>query len=440
MRMGRSDSASLTGLLILLFVGTSPVLGQQIYRLGIPQLLIPTDGGADYGEQIICSSGGSFLAAWISQSSPTTVQVVARIFAANGLPTSDEIAVTPPNESIEEPPSLARDAAGNFVVVWWDPLAEGPSNAGVRVRMFSSAGVGGTEFPANSYTAGSQRRPSIAMRQNGDFVVVWAGEGPGAVTGIWKREFNSAGVALGVESLVETGVNDAPLVGMHPTNDSYVIAWNRNDGDLDVRARRYDAAGAPLAAAFDVNTSTSGNQGITGISVDADGDFVILFSGEGQGDVTGILGQLYGANGTPVSPEFWVNAVVNGEAYGAVAAFLPSGEFLVAWSIRNPDGRGFAARFSSTGFRVGATDFPVTQTLGADRNQDVWAVCADGAYTYRIALAERPSSGFNEEFLSQRLSTGLFADGFESSDMTAWSASVLTRSRVELRSEPQSTR
>ena len=73
---------------------------------------------------------------------------------------------------------------------------------------------------------------------------------------------------------------------------------------------------------------------------------------------------------------------VTGTAYSANAAFLPSGEFLVAWSNRLvSQGRGFAARYSATGFRVGGTDFPITLGFDPDRNQDVPSLCADGDFT-----------------------------------------------------------
>ncbi len=241
--------------------------------------------------------------------------------------------------------------------------------------------------------------------------------------GIWLRRFDAAGTPLGIETLVEAGDTDWPDVAMDPATGAFVVAWERLDGDYDIRARRYDAMGTPLAAAFDVNSSTIGDQRGPLVAVDLDGDFVINYSGNGQGDTQGVLGRLYDSDGVEVRTEFWVNATIGGYALGGAAAFASSGDFLVTWANQMPgEGfRAFAARFSPAGVRDGFSDFPLTLAVDLARSQGPGLFCADGPSTFRVPFSDRPFSGIDEEFLTQRISLGLFADGFESADFSAWS-------------------
>jgi hypothetical protein len=66
---------------------------------------------------------------------------------------------------------IARDAAGNFLVVWSG--SDGAAN-GVFARRFDNTGMPrGDEFQVNTYTTGNQFSPTAAMNDAGDFVVVW---------------------------------------------------------------------------------------------------------------------------------------------------------------------------------------------------------------------------------------------------------------------------
>jgi hypothetical protein len=61
----------------------------------------------------------------------------------------------------------------------------------------------------------------------------------------------------------------------------FVVTWSASGGGsngLDIWARRYDAAGDPLADAFVVNTTTTGDQVAPAIAMDAAGDFVISWA------------------------------------------------------------------------------------------------------------------------------------------------------------------
>lgn len=403
----------------------APSSAQTIFRLGVPKQHTVSDGRLDYGVQCACMPGGPFVLSWISQGA-TQHQVVARVFAFDGTPLTAELPVSTASAGIESPAFMAADASNNFVVVWPFPDGDGSGNPGVRYRVFSSAGVGSPEAAANSHAAGAQDKPRVARRATGEFVIVWSGVGPGSVTGIWMRRFDATGAPLAVEALVEAGAVDSPSIAMRPSTGDFVIAWQTTGGDENIRARRFDSSGAAVGGIFDVNTSTAGEQRDPDVAMAGDGSFVVLFRGNGQGDPDGALGQLYDAAGATVGGEFWVNGTITGFVDWASAAFLSDGSFAVVFDIGDIGVRyrTHVARYSPLAVRDGFSDFPLTPELPLDRLQFATSLCADGPATFRVPFQEGPYPGEDEEVLTQRLSFGLFADGFESEDTAAWSSAV----------------
>ena len=140
---------------------------------------------------------------------------------------------------------MAADASGDFVIAW-DSIGQDGSLNGVFARRFSNAGAPlASEFQVNSYTTGQQRYLSASVDADGDFVVAWHSDG--------------------------------------------------QDGSLNgVFARRFSKVGAPLASEFQVNTYTEGNQGYGSVAADADGDFVVAWSSDGQdGSAEGVFAQRF---------------------------------------------------------------------------------------------------------------------------------------------------
>ena len=92
--------------------------------------------------------------------------------------------------------AVAMDVAGNFVVVWSSYSQDGSSNGIFGRRFDPNCNPIVEEFQINAITSGNQTEPSVAMNDDGDFVVVW--QGPGLTEGdeedIFAQRFdNSAG-------------------------------------------------------------------------------------------------------------------------------------------------------------------------------------------------------------------------------------------------------
>lgn len=401
-----------------------PAFADDIFRLGSVQQLNLASATEEYRPRVACAASGTFVATWMNADADGW-GVAARTFDSGGAPTSGEIRVNAVTTDSQDASGVARDAAGNFVVVWRDLTAEGAVNGtGIRARLFTAAGVGATEFSVNSHLPGNQGIPDIARSAGGSFVVVWFGIGPGGVDGVWLRRFDAGGTPQGVETLVAAG-GGYPSVVLNPVTGGFVVAWESSNGtDLDIHARRFDAFGNPLGSVLDVNGSTAGNQQSASLATDADGDFVVLFEGPRSGDSYGVSGQLYSAVGAPVGEEFSVNAETDDFQLQAVATFDATGGFLVTWAhlILSEEARLHAAYFSPLAVRYDpANDYPLTSTLETDHSQFGADLCSDGERSFRAVFHEYGAGGTNSEIYSQRLFVGIFADGFESNDTTAWS-------------------
>ena len=152
----------------------------------------------------------------------------------------------------------------------------------------------GSEFRVNTYTTGQQINPSVGMDSAGDFVIAWesksfsANPEDGSGVGVYaQRQHNSSGVAVGSQFQVNTytaGNQKDPAVAMDSAGD-FVIAWQSGytsgttqDGSgYGVYAQRYNAGGVAQGSEFRVNTYTTGNQELPSVAMDSAGDFVVAW-------------------------------------------------------------------------------------------------------------------------------------------------------------------
>ena len=145
--------------------------------------------------------------------------------------------------TLVQPRTVAMDQNGNYVVVWFgngDQTGQVDS-AGIFAQRFDANGVAqDTEFRVNSTTGNVQSNPAVAMDANGNFVVAWTSVGQdGSVDGVYAQRFDAAGAAQGVEFRVNTfttGSQRAPLIAMNASG-SFVIAWDSTGQDGGGRGR-----------------------------------------------------------------------------------------------------------------------------------------------------------------------------------------------------------
>ena len=174
------------------------------------------------------------------------------------------------------------DSQGDFVIAW--SSYHGSGYAVFAQRYNASGAVEGSAFQVNSTLInsiffGDQAEPSVAMDAAGDFVVAWTGSGNDPLNIVAQR-YNAAGVAQGsqiqVSSVVPQGVPLAASVSMDSTGD-FAVAWLSEESG-GIYARRYNASGVAQGSQFEVNTFTTVFQGAPSTAMDASGDLVIAWS------------------------------------------------------------------------------------------------------------------------------------------------------------------
>ncbi|MBI1346250.1 hypothetical protein GC163_08160 [bacterium] len=331
------------------------------------------------GRSVAMDASGNFVVVWTSDGQDgSNLGVFAQRFTAPGSPQGSEFRVNTFTTGAQSNHAIAMDTDGDFVVVWAS-LGQDGDNYGIYAQRYNSQGVAqGSEFRVNSITTGAQNLPKVAMDTDGDFVITWQSNNQdGSGYGIYAQRYNSQGVAQGSEFRVNTittgSQRDANLA--MDDNGDFVITWQsfgQDGSNYGIYAQRYNAQGIAQGSEFQVNTYTTLAQRSPTIAMDADGDFVISWSSLNQdGSSYGIYAQRYNALGMPQGTEFRVNTFTTGSQLNPSVSMNADGDFLIAWSSNGQDGSGYgvyAQRFNALGEPQGAEFLVNSFTTNAQRD------------------------------------------------------------------------
>ncbi len=353
---------------------------------------------------IAMRADGAFVSTWASMNQDGSGWgVYARLFDAQGQPLGNEFRVNQFTAGDQRFSTVAMEANGDFVVTWTSDGQDG-DGYGVYARRFTSVGTPiANEFRVNSTTVGAQSKSSIALDDDGDFVVVWESKDQdGFGYGVYGRRYNASGQAQGGEFPVNQAIlSDQRLAGvaMEPGGD-FVVTWssfNQDASGYGVYARRYDALAQPLGDEFRVNTTTLSTQRFARIAMDRAGDFTVVWMSNAQdGDRYGIYAQRFHADGQPQGTEFRVNQHTVGHQQYPVVGMDHDGDTVIAWASLNQDGDDFgiyARRYSPGGVAQG-DEFLVNTTTAGQQHLPSIGVDADGDFTIVWNSVGQDGDGF----------------------------------------------
>ncbi|MCC6124849.1 MAG: hypothetical protein IT426_07805 [Pirellulales bacterium] len=298
----------------------------------------------------------------------------------------------------ETAPQVAANANGDYVVVWISRAVDTLGDI-VAQRYDRIGRTLGTEFQVSSYQAlnpasSPQTLPDVAIDKDGNFVVVWSGQGDGDNAGVFARVFDTSGVATGDDIRVNQAVQNAqdrPSVAMD-LNGNFVVSWTSAGQDSDangVFARRFNPSGQAQGGEFLVNSTTKYSQQLSDVAIDANGNFTVVWQSDQQdGTSWGVFGQRFNAAGQKVGGEFRVNGYTNDKQTAPQIAMDAAGDFMVAWQSFGQDGSGYgvyARRYNAAGTALESGEFRVNKksvnwqyepAISADRNGNfvvLWA-------------------------------------------------------------------
>lgn len=357
---------------------------------------------------VATDAAGDFVVTWVSETQNASFNgIYAQRYNAAGTPLGAEFIVNTNATFIQQSPSVAMDAAGDFVIAWANNLDL--SGNGIFAQRYNATGVAqGNEFRVNTFTTSDQSQPSVAMDAAGDFVISWQSDSQdGSAIGVYAQRYNAAGVAQGNEFRVNTFTTNSqenPSVAMDAVGE-FVIAWESSGQDghhYGVFAQRYNAAGVAQGVEFQVNTVTANDQESPSVAMDNAGDFVITWSNYQAGFVLGSSAQRYNAAGTAQGGEFNVTTSGIEQPTATTVAMDVAGDFVITWASKAQDGSGFAInaqRYNMAGVAQGTELRVNTYTTG---NQFRPSVAMDAAGDFVITWQSDLQDGDGFGIYAQR--------------------------------------
>ena len=315
----------------------------QVNDSDIPGLFQPAD------PSVAISSTGDFVVAFDERVQTQITNsdlligssVVARLFNSSGTPLTDVFQVSlnttnvygnlinptgintgyvPVSSKVPFAfnPSVAMDDQGNFTIVYqayqetiFSAGFTPPESFGIYMRRFhydatpskfTGEALVNTDITVNNPLAvypgaGNHLNPSVSVAADDSFVVTWSGPG--------LEDFGAEGFA-GVEQVDAEGISyreydpDAFLDTTDPSTGETVMeppvggVTNPNGGDIDDGSLNF-----PETL---VNSTTTGTQNHPAVAMNREGDFVVVWSGNGVGASQGIFSQYYKEASDAVGP------------------------------------------------------------------------------------------------------------------------------------------
>lgn len=241
-------------------------------------------------------------------------------------------------------PKIGTAANGDFVVVWEDDTDNNGSYQIMARGFYANGTERFAQMTVNSVADGQQLKPDIAMNAAGDFVVIWEDDqDKKGISNILGRGFTADGTERFSDRTVANtgdGSEQDPAIAMAENGD-FVVVWSDdsgNDGFYQIHARGFDQNGNSKFPRFTVNSDPAGQQITPDIAMTSNGDFVVVWSSDGNHDwmfETYVRG--FYADGSVRFSDNMVNQICSacmGSRYNPTIGIEDDGRFLAVWVDR----------------------------------------------------------------------------------------------------------
>ncbi len=241
-------------------------------------------------------------------------------------------------------------------------------------------GDGVTYFELNG-----QDTPDVAMNASGQFVVVWeSDEQDGDRNGIFAQRYNAAGQPVGGEfqvNTIATGEQDNPSVAIR-NDGSFVVAWEHEDeSDTVVHYRAFTAAGNPVSNDQVINANDTSEVHVAASST---GEVTIAWEDRGFNistpDPNAQLISFQRLNSSSALVGTQGSVVAMGEAYSFDLAYLANGQLVFGWEF---DGSAYFNLYNSSN----AALLSPAQKASTDSDGNVSGVSVSSNGSDRFALS-----------------------------------------------------
>jgi len=339
----------------------------------------------------------------------------------------------------QRPVDVAAIGVDDFMVVWETTFLGPPEETLVRGRRMSARAVLLTgPFDVVGGVLSYPRDPRVAALPSARVIVVWVDDSSSGTddsgTSIQAGYFSIDGSPLGPPFQVNTTIlGDQTMPDVASATDGrFVVTWESESSSgsdasgTSVQLRRFDADGLPIGSDEQVNTYANSDQRNPRVACPGDGSFVFVWDSEGSGgnddSSLSIQGRIFGADGTPLGTDFQVNSYIDSTQDEPAVAAMADGSFEVVWSSDGSPGDDDSYRsvqgqaFDASGGMVGSQLQVNTTTYYSQWAPDI-DMTPQGDL---IVVWNSSANGLRGRILRQLA----FADGFESGDTSAWSATL----------------
>ncbi|MZR62374.1 hypothetical protein [Alcanivorax sp. DP30] len=296
---------------------------------------------------------GRFALAWSTEGEALNefendYDMVLQFFNADGSTDGDVISVAASTDK-EAMPSLASNNTG--LIIAWQTYPTGNTKAltanTLKYKRYSKNGNSLTENPilVSSFVSNLGEQPSAALSEDNVALITWAANAQGKASAESAPEYqiraalfatndNPIAPTITLDSMEGANISSA-VHAITLNNTSFLAAWDSGIiGTRSPRARTINATGS-LGAMID--SQTSGDDHISGVAQDKNGNAYIAWNRSEYGEYT-LFAQhvtINGAVGNPVQ----VSTYTNPEENNAALAMGSEGIVTMAWEswIANDD-------------------------------------------------------------------------------------------------------
>ncbi len=274
-----------------------------------------------------------------------------------------------------------------------------------------------TEFIVGDATGLSYFGARVAYSPDGGFVVAYSTMG--ATPSSYVRRFDAQGLAVGAAVVVSSPahLDGAHDVVYDPSDPSgrLLTAWVRQDATPTLMGRYLDATLQPDGAEFVIAENPGGTlpQSFHSMSMNAAGELVVAFTTDGgilnDGDGAAIFARRFDVAGAPVADAFQVNTTVADNQVAPSVGLASDGRFLVAWNadVGSDESRAYLQRYDGQGVADGPelnlipgpssyrAPLPRVAMAPDGRSVVVWNHCEEGSTLVNTVTALRLDAGFS---------------------------------------------
>src|SRR5262245_7297302 len=249
---------------------------------------------------------GGFIVTWMHdfQGGNQNYDVFARLYGADGNPVSNADFGVAVGAEIERDPVVTGLPGNKYMIAWKDDggptLNDGSgSHVGAIVLTGSnSETLDGPQFIVNSTTANDQSQPAIALLDNGNVVITFTHAFSATDDDLRGRVFNASGTPLANDFSIDGNTArefDSSIVAL--PGGQYFVSWTDNGSATETDGSGSHIRGAIMSGTggtnvsgdFIINSSTTGDQRESAVTVLADGRILAVWTDAGQnaGDTSG---------------------------------------------------------------------------------------------------------------------------------------------------------